>query len=236
MKCEKSGRCIRKSLSWREPELAADWIGWLLGVQSRQLESEILAGARPIVPVLTDAELVANIQNGQSASEATLYEKYSAKIYYLALRESKSAHDAEDVRAETFLRVLLAIRGGQVRSPAALPGFIVGVTRNVLRELYARRSQAGTVADPGAVEPAAPSYEKLFLEQEAQQAVQRAIERLKPRERAVLRMHYYEELPTEEIAQRAAIAPERVRLVKSRALKHFREIYSRLKRTSRKDW
>jgi DNA-directed RNA polymerase specialized sigma24 family protein len=41
-------------------------------------------------------------------------------------------------------------------------------------------------------------------------------------------MHFYEELPTQEIARRAGIAPERVRLVKSRALKHFREFYWRL--------
>jgi RNA polymerase sigma-70 factor (ECF subfamily) len=205
------------------------------GVQSRQPEGETLAGARPTVPVLTDTELVANIQNGRSESEAALYEKYSARVYYLALRESKSAHDAEDVRAETFLRVLLAIRGNQVRSPAALPGFIVGVTRNVLRELYARRSQAGAAADQNVIEATAPSHEKLFLDHEVQQAVQKVIERLNPRERAVLRMHYYEELPTAEIAQRTAIAPERVRLVKSRALQHFREMYGRLKRTSRKD-
>ena len=187
-------------------------------------------------PASTDTQIVTDIQSGQTQAEAELYQKYQAKVYYIALRESRSTHDAEDVRAETFLRVLLAIRGNQVRSPAALPGFIVGVTRNVLRELYARRSQAGAAADPNAGEPAAPSHEKLFLDQETQQAVQKAIERLKPRELAVLRMHYYEELATEEIAQRAAIAPERVRLVKSRAIKHFREIYSRLKRTSRKDW
>jgi len=187
------------------------------------------------VPLLTDTQLVADIQNGQSESEGALYEKYSAKVYYLALRESKSAHDAEDVRAETFLRVLTAIRGNQVRSPAALPGFIVGVARNVLRELYARRSHSGTEADQNVIEATAPSHEKLFLDHEAQQAVQKVIERLKPRERAVLRMHYYEELPTEVIAERVAIAPERVRLVKSRALKHFREMYGRLTGTSHKD-
>jgi DNA-directed RNA polymerase specialized sigma24 family protein len=51
----------------------------------------------------------------------------------------------------------------------------------------------------------------------------------------VLCLHFYEELPTEEIARRAEIAPERVRLVKSRALKHFREVYSRLKLAARKD-
>lgn len=177
----------------------------------------------------TDTELVARIQNGHAESEATLYEKYSAKIYYLALRESRSPQDAEDVRAETFLRVLQSIRRDQVRSAVSLPAFIIGVTRNVLNELYARRRQAGEVVPLEAAGLAAPSHERLFLDREVQVAVQKTIERLKPRERAVLRMHFYEELPTEEIALRAEIAPERVRLVKSRALKHFREIHRRLK-------
>ena len=47
-------------------------------------------------------------------------------------------------------------------------------------------------------------------------------------ERDVLRMLFYEELPPEDVAQRSGIARERVRLVKSRALKHFREVYARL--------
>lgn len=182
----------------------------------------------------TDVELVANIQSGQTTSETALYERYSAKVYYIALRESKSPHDAEDVRAETFLRVLQAIRGNQVRSAAALHGFILGVTRNVLRELYARRVQSGEVVAPDAADLASPSHERFFLDQEVQLAIQRTIDRLKPREKAVLRMHFYEELPTEEIARRAAIAPERVRLVKSRALRHFREIHGRLKSAARK--
>ncbi len=187
------------------------------------------------MPAPTDMELVVNIQNGQMESEAALYERFSAQVYYLALRDAKSPQDAEDVRAETFLRVLQAIRGNQVRSAASLPAFILGVTRNVLRELYARRSKSGETVPPEAAGLSAPSHERLFLDREVQLAIRKTIERLKPRERAVLRMHFYEDLPTEEIARRAAIAPERVRLVKSRALKHFREIHSRLKLATRKN-
>ena len=189
----------------------------------------------PKVFAASDTDLVARIQNAQVDAEAALYEKYSARIYYLALRGSRSPQDAEDVRAETFLRVLQAIRGYQVRSAAALAGFILGVMRNVLNELYARRRQAGDVVAPEAAGLAAPSHEHLFLDREVHAAIQDTIKRLKPRERAVLRMHFYEELPTEEIAQRVGIAPERVRLVKSRALKHFREMHSRLRLMSRKD-
>ena len=183
----------------------------------------------------TDIELVANIQNGHSDAEAALYEKYSAKVYYLALRESKSSHDAEDVRAETFLRLIQAIRRNQIRSVDALPAFILGVTRNVLRELYARRNQAGDVVELSPEHLSSPSHERMLLDQEVRVAVQKTIDRRKPRERTVLRMHFYEELPTEEIATRTAIAPERVRLVKSRALKHFREIHERLKSAAKRD-
>ena len=183
-----------------------------------------------VVLASTDVELVADIQHGQAESEAALYHKYSARVYYVALRGSRSPHDAEDVRAETFLRVLQAIRRNQVRSAASLPAFILGVTRNVLNELYARRRQAGDVVPPDNADTAAPSHEQLFLDREVQLVILETIDRLKLRERAVLRMHFYEELPTQEIARRVGIAPERVRLVKSRALKHFRDIYGRLQR------
>jgi RNA polymerase sigma-70 factor (ECF subfamily) len=177
----------------------------------------------------SDSELVVDIQNGLTQAEAALYEKYSAKVYYLALRQSRCPHDAEDVRAETFLRVLLAIRGNQIRSAAALPGFILGTTRNVLRELFSRRQQAGdSAADLAIIDLAVPSHEELFLDAEVRQAIEQTILRLKPRERDLLRMHFYEELPAEEIARRSGIARERVRLVKSRALKRFREVYARL--------
>ena len=182
-----------------------------------------------------DTELVANIENGQTESEAALYTKYSARVYYVALRASKSPQDAEDVRAETFLRVIQTIRRKEVRSAASLPAFILGVTRNVLNELYARRRRAGDHEPVDVADVGAPSHEQLFLEREVQLAIQGIVQRLKPREQAVLRMHFYDELPTTEIARRAGIAPERVRLVKSRALKHFREIYSRLKLVVRKD-
>ena len=189
----------------------------------------ITARAGPKVLASTDSELVTNIQSGRTESESALYEKYSAKVYYLALRESKSPQDAEDIRGETFLRVLQAIRGNRLRSSESLPSFILGVTRNVLRELYARRRRAGDPVPADEAELSIPSHERIFLDREARIAIERTIERLKPRERLILRMHFYEELPTQEIARRAEIAPERVRLVKSRALKHFREIHARLK-------
>lgn len=181
-----------------------------------------------------DHEIVAGIQNGQTESESALYEKYSARVFYLALKETRSQHDAEDVRAETFLRVLQAIRASRVRSPEALGSFILGVTRNILRELYAKRRQMGDSIPADEAELAVPSHEHVFLDQEVRNAIQKTIARLKPREQLVLRLLIYEELPSDEVARRTELDPERVRLVKSRAIKHFREIHSRLNRETAK--
>jgi RNA polymerase sigma-70 factor (ECF subfamily) len=172
-----------------------------------------------------DIALVTGIQTGQSQAESALYQRYAGRVYYLALRESHSPHDAEDVRAETFLRVLQAIRRSSLRTPEALPSFIWGTTRNVLHELFARKKHVGTSSEERGAAASVPPHEELFLDQEVRHAIAQTIDSLKTRDRDLLRLHFYEELPTEEIARRLGIAPERVRLVKSRALKRFGEIY-----------
>ena len=65
-------------------------------------------------------------------------------------------------------------------------------------------------------------------------AMEMVLQRLKPRDRDFLRLYYYEEMSKEEISARLGIDPDRVRLVKSRALKSFREFYFRLTRGSQK--
>lgn len=59
------------------------------------------------------------------------------------------------------------------------------------------------------------------------------MECLKPRERDVLRLTYYEELSKDDISARLGIIPERVRLVKSRALRSFRDFYVKLSKGAR---
>ncbi|HTC36908.1 MAG TPA: sigma-70 family RNA polymerase sigma factor [Bryobacteraceae bacterium] len=174
-----------------------------------------------------DIDLVLRIQAGDSSAEALLFERYGARLYYLALSRTGSPQDAEDLRSETLLRVLSAIRNHQLRAPAALARFILRTLDNVALEMMRRDSQASRLAaDPRA------NAERHFLDDRVKDAIEWTLARLKPREREFLRMYYYDELSKEEIARRIGIAEERVRLLKSRALKSFRE---RFLRSWRKD-
>ena len=175
-----------------------------------------------------DIELVAGVQQGDSSAEAALYEKYSARIYFLALSELHSKEDAEDVRAETFLRVLQALRQNQLRSADSLGSYIVGTALNVVREHVRQKSRTRQLDDTLIELVGERSLETAFIDSEAIRALEVAARKLKPREREFLRMHYYEELPQEEIARVLGVKQERLRLIKSRALKRFREVYKKL--------
>src|SRR6266550_5896270 len=96
---------------------------------------------RQSVP-LADSDLVSSVEQGDKLAEAALYEKYSDRLYFLALSELHSREDAEDVRAESFVRVLVALRQGKLRKAGSLSSFLVGIALNVIRE--SRRHKFGT--------------------------------------------------------------------------------------------
>ncbi len=175
-------------------------------------------------------ELVTSVAEGDVMAESALYEKYSERVFFLALSERFSRDDAEDIRAETFLRVLQALREGKLRKPDSLPSFVVGIALNVMREHRRQRAGTDSLTDREHEIAGGESPESAFLDKEVSRSIEELASQLKPRERQFLRMFYYEELPKEEIARALGIREERLRLVKSRALKSFRGIYEKLKR------
>jgi RNA polymerase sigma-70 factor, ECF subfamily len=176
----------------------------------------------------SDSQLVALIRQNDQSAEAALYEKYSSRIYFLALGELHSREDAEDVRAETFLRVYQALRLDKLRNPEALSSFIVGIALNIVREFTRASSRSQPLTEQEFELADERSLEAAFLDEDVERSMKEAAQSLKPRERDFLRMYYYEELPKEEIARALDIKEERLRLIKSRALKKFGEVYKKL--------
>lgn len=175
------------------------------------------------------SELVARIQTGDPEAEAALYARYAARVYHVALRELRARDRAEDVRAETFLRVLQALRQNRLRTPAALPGFILETTHNVIREQFRREQRADAVAREE-LERLRRGPPPEVVTRDVQRAIEDAIRTLKPRDRLFLKLYFYDELPRAAIAERLKLKEEQIRLIKSRALKRFREAYERLTR------
>lgn len=131
------------------------------------------------------------------------------------------------MRAETFLRVIQAFRQDKLRSADSLPSFIVGITLNVIREVVRHKYRVDSLEEYEYDIAGDGSLEAALMDAETGEALKEVARKLKPREQQFLRMYYYEELPNDEIARALGIKEERLRLIKSRALRSFREIYKK---------
>jgi RNA polymerase sigma factor (sigma-70 family) len=172
-------------------------------------------------------QLVERLKQGDAAAEALFYERFGARVSYLARRELRSSIEADDVRSETLMRAISAIRDGKLRAADALPSFVLQTARNVIHERMRQTRRFVPLAEPGdAREPASPAVEP--PDPMAAAALTTALSQLNARDRAFMKMHYYDDLPRDVIARRLGVDEARVRLVKSRALQRFREAYLRV--------
>lgn len=127
------------------------------------------------------------------------------------MRELRSHADAEDVRAETFLRVFQAIREDRVRELQALASFILGSAYNVCREWWRRQNRHEQLAEHQQEERIS-TRAPLLLDGDVKGAIERTLRRLKPREQEFLRLYYYDELPATGLERRAFAADQVARL------------------------
>jgi RNA polymerase sigma-70 factor (ECF subfamily) len=169
----------------------------------------------------TDQELIERFREGDKTAKEILYQRYAARIHYVALKRTLSPADAEDVRSETFRRLAAAIRHSQLREAEALPGFCYRTIDHVVSELD-RPSPGQSGKDPSAG----------FFDANVRGALNRALGRLTARERQMLKLFYAEGLPEEEIASRTGIPADEGRRLRSQIFHLFCQHDLRLQQVS----
>ena len=139
---------------------------------------------------------------------ASLFDAHHPRLFRLARRLSRSADDAHDLVQETFLRVARAphsVPYGETREEAWLVRILVNLCRDRWRWSAVR---IRAVAE-GHMDPQVPgSPEPALL---ARAMVQRALEQLAPKRRAILVLHELEGLPIKNIAKMLGVTAVTVR-------------------------
>ncbi len=74
---------------------------------------------------------------GRPGSQKALYERFAPAMYGICLQYASGEEDAQDIMQEGFIKVFKKL--GQVKNPAAFPGWIRRVMINTALEKY--RSQ-----------------------------------------------------------------------------------------------
>ena len=145
---------------------------------------------------------------GEDESLRQAVEAYGDMVYRLALAQTHSSHDADDVFQEVFLRYLRS--APDFREEEHRKAWLLRVTVNCCKKLHGSFWRRHTVALSETL-PARNPEEGELLE---------LLEGLPPKYRTVLHLYYYEGYDTGEIAAILGRGPNTVRsqLSRGRAL------------------
>lgn len=146
-------------------------------------------------------------------------------VYLVALAQTRSVHDAQDVAQDVFCRLLAD--GTAFTSDEHLRAWLLRVAVNRCRELYRmpwrRRVEGAEDAGGELAAPGAGTEDAALAELHAD-PVWQALQTLPEKLRVVALLHYVEEYTTEEIARVVGCAPSTVRTRLHRARKRMRQM------------
>lgn len=139
-------------------------------------------------------------------------EQYGNRVYRLAYAQLRSTAEAEDIYQEVFLRYYQkrpAFESEEHRR-AWLLRVTVNRARTVFRSAWFRYT--------------APLEERVVFEEPEEVKLDGALGKLRPGEREVLHLYYYEELSVREIGELLKRKESTVRTQLTRARRHLAEI------------
>lgn len=173
--------------------------------------------------------LVARIQAGDRRAEERLVEIYGRGVAILLDRHTNGRPEAEDLFQDTFRLVVEKLRKGELREPAALPGFVVQIARSLAIEYYrkAARRKTDTDSEAGA-EAVAPHASPLneLLDRENAALVRRVLGELaNERDRQILLRFYIAEEDKDRIAGDYGLTSLQFNRVLHRARQRYKELF-----------
>jgi RNA polymerase sigma-70 factor (ECF subfamily) len=176
-----------------------------------------------------DAPYLDRLKSGDAKTEEH-FVRYFSELIRLKLRSRLNSKEAiEDVRQETFVRVLSLLRAEKgLREANRLGAFVNSVCNNVLLEHYRFKGKSDSNLEdaPDSVlitrEPDALS---LLETKDTERVVRQILNELTERDRSLLRSVLLEERDKDEVCAELGITREYLRVLVHRAKQSFKVFY-----------
>lgn len=175
-----------------------------------------------------DAGYVQNLCAGDARTQAHFVNYFSALIHIKLRSRLQSFHAIEDVRQETFARVLALLgKGGALRRPEALGAFVNSVCNNVLLEHYRQSSRNRSLDEEGHPElPATdPDMLGVMAAEQLKTKVREILQDMPAKDRALLKAVFLDEKDRDEVCREFGVDREYLRVLLFRAKQEFKTEY-----------
>jgi RNA polymerase sigma factor (sigma-70 family) len=184
---------------------------------------------------LFDAEYVRRLAEGDPATESH-FGAYFEKFIFLKLRARRVTPEMiADVRQETMLRVLKALRqGAGVTHPERFGSYVNSVSNNVLMELNAKNSKHSPM-DDDTPEPFdnRVDLDAAIITEERKRMVAAVLDELAVKDREILRLVFFEDIDRTAICSRLHVDLDYLRVLLHRAKAKFETAYVKKHSTAR---
>ena len=176
-----------------------------------------------------DAAYLERLRSGDARTEEH-FVSYFGELIQLKLRSRLSSREAiEDVRQETFVRVLGLVRSPNgLREPDRLGAFVNSVCNHVLLEHYRSKNKTESFLDSDAEATLVnhdPSALSLLETKDAQRIVHQILRELTDRDRRLLQSVLLEERDKDEVCNELGITRDYLRVLVHRAKQSFKTFY-----------
>jgi len=175
-----------------------------------------------------DAAYIENLRAGDVRTQEH-FAAYFTELLHLKLRSRlQSPHAIEDVRQETFARVLTSLRKeGALRRPECLGAFVNTVCNNVLFEHYRRSSRSQSLDEEGQPELPAANADVLatVAARQLKEKVREILLDMPERDRSLLKAVFLDERDRDEVCRERGVDREYLRVLLHRAKQSFKTAY-----------
>lgn len=200
----------------------------------RQPQASAMLYLRPLQkmgPVLQlqafDADYLEALRAGDPQTQKH-FVCYFTELLQLKLRSRlRSPQAIEDVRQETFARVLITVQKNGLRQPERLGPFVNTVCNNVLLEHYRQSARSDSLDEEGAPELPARGDSVLDVVESKQMGAQvrEVLEGLPEHDRSLLKAVFLDERDREEVCKEFGVDRDYLRVLLHRAKNVFKTAY-----------
>jgi RNA polymerase sigma-70 factor, ECF subfamily len=174
-------------------------------------------------------EYVERLREGDPSTEQH-FVSYFDQLLRIKLRARMLASETvEDLRQETYIRVLLALRSKDgVRQPERFGAFVNSICNNVLMEFYRSSNRTRPLEDSHLEKPdRTMDLEGIMVTQQAKERIRQVLEELPERDRNLLRAYFLEEKEKDEVCQQFGVDRDYLRVLLHRAKDKFKVLYEK---------
>jgi RNA polymerase sigma-70 factor (ECF subfamily) len=139
-----------------------------------------------------------------------------------------ASETVEDLRQETYIRVLVTLRKDGIRQPERFGAFVNSTCNYVLQEFYRASSRTSPWDDSYLEMPDhAVNVEGLLVTRQMKDRVRQVIEELPKKDRDLLRAFFLEEKDKDEVCRQFGVDRDYLRVLLHRAKDKFRVLYEK---------